>query len=134
MAHRDFVAAKVEAAGEAHTFTLAGETFTVLPVALAGSVLDLAAAPERTTTQKMTAWREFVRAQLINEKEVARFDQLLHDRTKGVTTDDVRAVADWLIEVYTGRPTKRPSSSARGSSTTGRRSSAASSKRAKARS
>lgn len=53
------------------------------------------------------------------EEDRGRFDQLVNDHEVLVDSALLSEIAWWLFEEYTGRPTKRPSSSDRGPQSTG---------------
>lgn len=60
----------------------------------------------------------FIQGVLVPE-DVSRFRQLVYDKDAQVEGAELAEIADWLIEEYADRPTKRPGSSSSGPSTTG---------------
>lgn len=94
------------------SFEINGETFLCLP--------QLPAAAFRAvgswTTTVMNACK-FIEATLAEDDDVIRFNQVLDSKTKIVTGEDVQDIMNWLIEVYTQRPTTSPEESQNGRST-----------------
>lgn len=120
--HLDFDAARRQRAredGEPLTFTLAGETFTCLAHVPIGVFADAAASGGISNVGLL----RFVRGVLVSEDE-ERFDVLMRRKSAPVDDDgnpdptwrpvdgeDLLDIFNRLVDVYTGRPTERPSDS-----------------------
>lgn len=121
MPHRDFDAARAERVRQTEpvSFTLGGETFSCVVEPTLGDILALAGAPEpeESEVEAVRAILAFT-GEIVVPEDRARFRRLVRRerprrfrRRRGgaFSAADVVALAFWLVEVYTGRPT-RPSS------------------------
>lgn len=127
--HRDFDAARraKQVERDPVTFTLGGETFTVLPDPTLGDTFDLADAPEITREDfdpsrsadhtLVRTLKNFIR-RMLPEEDRARFDLAMY---RIPTTDSYVIVecAVYITEQVTTRPTEPPASSSRGRQRTG---------------
>lgn len=112
MAERDFDKERKKKPG--HTFKLGGETFHTYP----GLSVTFIRREEGTDVLPLDQTLAFIRS-LIVEKERATFDNLIKSPDIYIEGDDLLAVSNWLVEVISGRPTKRPVSSGNGAKATG---------------
>lgn len=109
MAERDFDEEYGLDQLEGHTFVLGGQKFHTLPVSTPEAWLAL------RTEQGLGGVIAYLRKMLIPE-DVEAFDEMLADENRAVLVSAVQidAVASWLFEMGTGRPTKAPKSSGTG--------------------
>jgi hypothetical protein len=122
--HRDF-----DAARRAHhidrdpvTFTLGGDTFTVLPDPTLGDTFDLADAPDIKPEDfdpdgapdlvLVRVLRDFIR-RMLDEDERPRFDRAMY-RIPSTEAYVIVECAMWITEQVTGFPTEPPASSSSG--------------------
>ena len=103
---------------EAVTFRLDGQTFTCYSMIPGSALLEFVSdADSGEGGRASESILRFFKAAM-TEEEYARFYALIK-RPDRVTPMDVLAeISTWLVEVYSERPTKRPSASPTGTSTT----------------
>lgn len=118
MGFRDFDAERAERAREAGLdpieFRLGGRDLVAAPTVPFGAMLDLAAAPEYAE-DPLGAYRAavaFISAAVVKGNVAAACG--------AVDEETLVAALNWLVEVYTGRPTGPSSGSADGSQPDGR--------------
>lgn len=117
MAFREFAAHQRETEREDVAFSLGGERFECVPTHAPAATAAIFRFAGRTLTYPtIVAFIESVLA----EGELDRFGELLerrgHDTVDG---RDLEPLAVWLVETYSARPTRRPTDSPSGASTTG---------------
>lgn len=127
--HRDFDASRRAYAPERDpvTFTLGGETFTVLPDPTLGDTFDLADAPDISAAdfdpngaadlKLVRILTGFIR-RMVPEEDRARFDRALY-RIPSTSAYVIVECAEWITEQVVGRPTEPPASSSSGRHTIG---------------
>lgn len=123
MPFADFDAARREAVNEPVAFQLRGERFECLARCPAGDLFTLAG---RGLTPASA--RDFI-AGVVADDHLERFAKVLANKDDPVDLAEVVAITEWLVEVYTGRPTKPSTGSPAGRQRTGRTSKAASATR-----
>lgn len=108
MAARDFDVARSERLRERDpiSFTLAGQTFTCLPVIPVGAALDLEEAPEvdEDEARAARALARFIDSALIDDDR-ERFAETLRQREDPVDGTALFDIAVWLAGEYAARPT-----------------------------
>lgn len=109
MAERDFDAERKKRKG--HQFTLGGQTFHTY----AGLSLTFFQKEDDPDVHPLKATLDFIRSLLIHEDR-ERWDAMVSDPTVYIEADDLVDLSKWLLEVASGRPTKRRSSSGNGAS------------------
>ena len=118
MAFEDFDAARREAHREPIAFQLAGERFECLSVMPASVMFDYARAGE-TVPERYEASVAFVGGVLADDDAVDLFRKVLDSRSDPIDYATLSSLVVWLIGIYTGRPTTRPSDSPDGPSSDG---------------
>lgn len=122
MAHKDFAASRREAEREPVAFSLAGQRFACFPAGttvVTAATFTLASRPLTGGTAQ-----RFIEA-VLQDGQQRRFRRTLAQhkrpwrRRQAVDIDLLLAIALWLVEVYTGRPTLRSNGSSVGPSTAG---------------
>lgn len=103
------------------TCTLGGETLRCVPTIAFAALIDLANAG----IGRMSCW-DFLHA-AVEDDDIPRLEAVLRRKANPVTGDDIVEAVHDLVEVYSGRPTGRPSESPDGPRSTGRKSKAGSS-------
>lgn len=94
-------------------------TFTAVPVAPGGALLDFSEKVEPTTGGRpAAAIIQFMRDVLI-DADVPRFEELIHSKTAQVDVEVLGAITNWLMEEYAARPTVRASAFSNGAPPTG---------------
>lgn len=127
MGFEDFTAyeaARREDRQEPVGFALYGEDFECEPQVQAGPLLDF-------TALGVAGLRPFLKS-ILTEEAWGRFDELLHDRGRPVSSATLDRIVEALMEQYAGRPTQPSRSSAPTPSLVGRASKSAPSAKAKA--
>lgn len=116
--HKDFGGS--EETYEDLSFTIHGEEFVCYPqvqgVSLLGFVKEAASGDGGRASEALLGFFERV----MEPSEFARFDVLWNDPKKVITIDKISAIAEWLTEQYTERPTQAQSSSTSGPKRPGR--------------
>jgi len=92
--------------GEPVRFELDGEWFDCLPELPAGFGLDLV----KVGPQQAVEFFDVV----LTDESAERFAVLIRNREHPIGQATVDAIAQWLVEVYTGRPTGESSDSSSG--------------------
>lgn len=122
MVTRDFDAMLAERAGVRPTFRVAGQTFTVKAKLNFRKFSKMLSALGADDTDENEAMDEFFRMVLIPQDR-DRFFELLdsddEDESKVVGADQMRALSQWLMEHYTGKPQTSEESSSDGSASAG---------------
>lgn len=113
MAERDFDEEFALDQREGHTFVLGGQKFHTIAVTTPESYTAL------YENRGFVGTLQFLRKMLVPE-DIEAFDKLVADENRDVLISayQVDQVANWLIEVATGRPTKAPGSSTPGRAAT----------------
>jgi GGDEF domain-containing protein len=110
---------------------LGGDEFRCLPVLPMGESIELAELPEDATDiQAAIALGEMMRAvveRAIVPEDRERFSAALANPDKPIDAEAMFTVCQFLVEVYTGRPTVPPVESSAGRRNTGAKSSTGSS-------
>lgn len=127
MPFADFDAARREAVNEPVAFQLRGERFECLARCPAGDLFALAGRG-----LSGVACRDFI-SSVLDDGDLERFGKVLTNKADPVDLDDLVTITEWLVEVYTGRPTKPSTGSPGGRPRTGRTSKAASAKKGSSR-
>lgn len=109
----------------AHSFTLNGHKFRVH----AGYSITFLRAEEDKKKAPLDTTIDFIRGLIVKEDRPA-FDRLLTDPEEHIEGMDLVDIANWLVEVMSGRPTQSPASSGNGAGRTGTQSKAKSTGRA----
>lgn len=112
MAERDFDKERKKKPG--HTFKLGGETFHTYP----GMSVTFIRKESTEDTTPLDGTLSFIRS-LILPKDRDKFDTLINSEDIYIEADDLLELSNWLVEVISGRPTKRPASSGNGAAKTG---------------
>lgn len=127
--HRDFDVSRRAYAPERDpvTFTLGGETFTVLPDPTLGDTFDLADAPDISAAdfdpngaadlKLVRILTSFIR-RMVPEGDRPRFDVALY-RIPSTQAYVIVECAEWITEQVVNRPTMPPASSSSGRQATG---------------
>lgn len=129
MTHRDFDASRRarHVDRDPVTFTLGGETFTVLPDPTLGDVFDLADAPDIGSKEfdpngepdmvLVRTLKQFIR-RMVPDADRPRFDTALY-RIPSTDAYVIIECAEWIVEQVVTFPTEPPASSSSGRPTTG---------------
>lgn len=120
MARKQFT---VPSAEEQVEFDLEGKTFRCRPRVSAGILMrfaDVAGGPEDEVDSRamVRVLREFFVNAIVRE-DFDEFWGLIEDPDIAIPVETLSEIANWLAEQYTERPTGGPSSSGRGSGSSG---------------
>lgn len=126
MADRNFDATRER---KGHTFTLGGKKFRTYPGMSIPYIKRRNARKESDQLDPLDDAIEFVR-ELIVKEDRPKFDEMVEAEDVYFDAKDLIDLQNWLLEVISGRPTKRPVSSGGGSKANGTGSKAKSSSRA----
>lgn len=116
MPSKEFDAFIREATQEPITFTVAGETFTCidsLPLTILANITR-----QQSNGQAVVGLADFLTAVVLPEDH-DRLEVLMNEPHNAVAIESWAEIVEWLIEEYTGRPTRRRLSSLSGSSLNG---------------
>lgn len=119
MAERDFDKERKKKPG--HTFKLGGETFHTYPglsVTLLKHFQTRKEGEELSGQEALDETLDFIRT-LIVKGDREKFNTLIDSEDIYIDGDDLLELSNWLVEVISGRPTKRPASSGNGAAKTG---------------
>lgn len=117
--HKDFGGGTDITDYEPLTFSVIGEEFSVKP-AIQGNVLlnFVAKASGDDGGAAASALDEFF-SKVMEDSEFQRFQEHLNNPRVIIDMEKLGEIAGWLVEEYSTRPTKPPTSSADGQLTTG---------------
>lgn len=115
MAHRSFELAPTRT--DPPTFSVAGREFKCLAEPPAGVLTDFIATADGTTAAQVSGLVTFI-AGCLGDVDAEQFLLTIHDKDTVVPLDTLGAIAEWLAEEYTQRPTTPSSSSQPGVTTT----------------
>lgn len=119
--HRDFSVAKLdpEIKNDPITFNLAGEEFTCRAVLPGWLMVKFVAESSRDARgSDLAAIYSFFRDVLVPESLV-RFERLMYGDEYNIELDTLGEITNWLVGLYTARPTELPSPSTNGHGKTG---------------
>lgn len=100
-----------------HKFTLAGRDFRVHAGMPLSFLMDIDEDNKVTGKEALEKTLSFIRSMLLDESRI-EWDKMLADSSVFVDSDTLTELFKWLIEVASGRPTKRPPSSGNGAGRT----------------
>lgn len=112
MPHREFTLEPSTA--DPPTFSIADREFKCLPEPPAGVLTDFLATAHGDVAVKLSGLVGFISG-CLSDAEAEAFELLLHDKDTVVPLATLGDIAQWLAEVFTGRPTTPSSSSPAGS-------------------
>lgn len=96
------------------TFKAGGETFHVKPFVRPEDMDSFRALPDGTEDRTgVMVYDNYIKNMVI-EEDAPKWDKVRLEADPPLSLADVETICYWLIEVATGRPTERPSSSGRG--------------------
>lgn len=111
MAHRSFDLAPSKA--DPPTFSVAGREFKCLPEPPAGVLTDLITSADGSPAVQAAGLIGFISG-CMSDADAEQFLLTIHDKDTVVPLDTLGAIAGWLAEEYTSRPTTPSSSSQSG--------------------
>lgn len=101
-------------------FRIGGQEFRCQPVLPYGLVLDIALVPDDAPQTMQVAALDNLIFQMLKPECHDAWHAIVRDTENGLDLEDVRTIVQWMMEVYTGRPTEPSSTSAEQSSEAGR--------------
>jgi hypothetical protein len=117
--HKDFGSTGVFRPEELEeiSFTLVGQDFKCVPILPGGTLIRIIASTEDSETGVGAITSIFNEA--LDPADIDRFNEVIEGTEYVVSVDVLVEILQWLIEQYSQRPTKRPSSSEIGPETIG---------------
>lgn len=117
--HKDFGSSGVFRPEELEeiSFTLVGQEFKCRPILPGGTLIRIIESTEDSSTGVGAINAIFNEA--LDPEDIDRFNAVIEGTDYVVSVDALVEILQWLIEQYSQRPTKRPSSSEPGPETTG---------------
>lgn len=105
---RDFGAGSDNTPKEPISFKLHGEEFNCIPVIPGKTMLEIVAkSSSENAGDQAAVINEFFSHVLVDES-LERFNSLVVDKERVVTTETLGEITGWLIEQYTARPEAQP--------------------------
>lgn len=98
-------------------FTAGGETFHVKPFVSPEQMDAFRVLPDgaESAATGVQVYDHYIKNMVV-EEDAPLWDKVRKEADPPLSLADIEEIAHWLIEVATGRPTERPSSSGRGPS------------------
>lgn len=118
MAHKEFTTAKAESTEDPITFSIDGETYHCVPKPSWQAIEMISYAKTAEIDKAVIKLGEFYRA-LIVEEDLESFEKILGRKQNPVDLELLVDITTYLVEAYTGRPTRPPSGSPAGRNGTG---------------
>lgn len=115
MTHRDFELPVSDS--EAPTFSVAGHEFKCLPDPPSGVLLELVGVVGQDVAVQARGIIAFLEG-CLTEADVEQFRTVIHAKDIVIPLATLGSIAEWLAEVYAGRPTTPSSASVVGLPTT----------------
>lgn len=104
---KDFGAPKVEGA-EPISFKLFDEEFYCIPTMPGKVLLDIVAkSASKDPVEQASVITEFF-SSVLTAESLVRFDKLIVDKERVVTTETLGEITGWLVEQYGERPEEQP--------------------------
>jgi hypothetical protein len=117
--HKDFGGGTDITDYEPLSFSLVGENFEVAPAVQGHVLLNFVANASGDDGGAAAQALDQFFMKIMNSEEFARFKEHLDNPRVIIDMEKLGEIAGWLVEEYTTRPTRPPTSSADGESTTG---------------
>lgn len=117
--HKDFGAPVDPEALEPVSFSLYGQEFFCHPDIQGVSLLTFIRDADSKDGSKAADALLGIYRHVMPEKEYEKFDKLINSPDTVVPIDVLAEIVNWLVEVYTDRPTQEQSSSSNGQRRTG---------------
>jgi hypothetical protein len=105
---KDFGAGSGEVEKQPLSFKLHDEEFSCIPAVQGKLMLNLVAEAGSEDPVKAAGIINTFFKQVLTDESFPRFEALLEDKVKIVTVETLANITAWLVEEYSGRPTKGP--------------------------